>query len=123
MNCGEEVSSEFIVAGGYTPEIFESAEAALDDVTSSVSALVEAVQGNPVGFVGNDRSRADAEHKRTKRIAIIAFVGEQRAHRRRERQYIGRGGDVGVLAWRQMDGVGPAKRIAQRVDFCGASAA
>lgn len=119
MNCGEEVACKFVVSCSDTPKILQSAEAALDDVAPPVGSLVEAVQGDPVGLVGNDRPRSDAEDQRAERIAIVAFVGEERAHRRCECQHIGRSGNVGVLAWRQMDGAGPAEWIAQRMDFRG----
>ena len=32
LDGGEEVASELIVAGGNAPEVFQSAEAALDDI-------------------------------------------------------------------------------------------
>jgi hypothetical protein len=52
-----------------------------------------------------------------------AFVGEERAHGRRERQDIGRRSDIGILAWSQMQDDRPAERIALRMDFCRAATA
>ena len=123
MDGCEEISGEFVVASGYAPEILEPAEATLDDVSAFVGAFVEMMQGDAVGFVGNDGACATLDDQGAESIAIIAFVGKKCAHRRRERQDIGRGGDVGVLAGREMQGVWPTERIAQSMDFRGASAA
>ena len=123
MDGCEEIAGEFVVSCGYAPEILESAEASFDDVAPLVGALVERVQYYAVGFVGNDGFDAALGDECPEGVAVITFVGEESAHRRRQRQDIWRGGDVGVLAWRQMDCVGPTERIAQRVDFRGASTA
>jgi hypothetical protein len=42
---GEKVASEFVISGGDTAEIFQSAETSLDDIVPFVGALVEAVEG------------------------------------------------------------------------------
>lgn len=123
MDGSEEISGELIVTRGYTPEILESAEAALDDVAALVGASIEAMQRHAVRFVGNDGSGAALDDERAEGVAVVAFIGEQYAHRWRKRQDVGGGGDVGVLAWRQMNHVGPTESIAQRMNFRGASAA
>ena len=56
-------------------------------------------------------------------VAVIPFVGEECAHRRRERQNIWRRRDIGILAWSQVQNDRPAERIAQRMDFCRAASA
>ncbi len=123
MNGGEIISGELVVAGGNTPEIFEPAEAALDDIAPFVGCFVEVMEPDAVGFVGNDRLGTALADLRPEVIAVIAHVGNQGAHVRHERQNFGPGGDVGVLAWRQMKGYGPATRVARRVDFGRAPAA
>ena len=122
MNSGEKVSCEFVVAGGNAAEILEPAKTALYDVASSVGLFVEAMERNAVGFIGDDGLGAPFDDLRSEVIAIIAFVAEQSVHFRRERQNCGGRGDVGVLALRQMENYRPAKRIAQRMDFCRAPA-
>ena len=123
MDGCEEIAGEFVVASGYAPEILEPTEAPLDDVSAFVGAFVEMMQGDAVGFVGNDGPCTTFEDQGAESVAIIAFVGKERVHRWRERQDIWCRGDVGVLAGREMQGVWPTKRIAQSMDFRGASAA
>jgi hypothetical protein len=56
-------------------------------------------------------------------IAVITSIGDERAHRRCERQDARAYRDVGVLTWREMKAKRPAARIAQRVDLRCAPAA
>ena len=76
-----------------------------------------------VGFVGDHGLGAATNDLAAKVVAIRPFVGEERAHGRRERQNIGRRRDIGILAWSQMQDDRPAERIAQRMDFCRAASA
>ena len=123
MNGGQEITGELVVSGGYAAEVLEPAEAALDDVSAFVGAFVEAMEDDPVGFIGNDGLGAATDDFGAKVVAVIPFVGKERAHGRRERQNIGRRRDIGVLAWGQMQDNRPAERIAQRMDFCRAASA
>jgi len=123
MNGSQEIAGEFVVSGGDAAEVLEPAKAAFDDVSTFVNALVEAMDDDAVGFVGDDGLGAAANDFAAKVVAVIAFVGEERAHGRRERQNIGRCRDIGILAWRQVQDDRPAERIAQRMDFCRAAAA
>ena len=123
MNSGEEVPGELVVSRGNAAEVFEPAEAAFDDIAPSVSLLVEAMDSDSIGFVGNDRRGAAVDDLRPQVVAIVTFVGKQSTHIRRKCQDIGSCSDVGVLARRQMKNDWPAERIAQRVDFGRAPAA
>ena len=123
MNSGQEIPGELVVSGGYAPEVLEPAEAALDDVSAFVGALVEAMDDDTVRFVGDDGLGAATSNFAAKVVAVIPFVGEERAHGRRERQNVGRRRDIGILAWGQMQDDRPAERIAQRMDFCRAASA
>ena len=123
MNSGQEIPGELVVSGGDAPEVLEPAKAALDDISAFVGALVERMDDDTVGFVGNDRLGAAANDFAAKVVAVIPFVAEKRVHRRRERQNIGRRRDIGILAWGQMQDDRAAERIAQRMDFCGAASA
>jgi hypothetical protein len=44
----------------------------------------ETVEGYPVGFVWNDRLRAVIDDFGAKAVAVVAFVANERRHRRRE---------------------------------------
>ena len=123
MKSGEEVPGEFVVAGGNSPEVLEPAKAAFDDIAPFIGLFVEAVESDAIGLVGNDGLGAALGNLRAQVIAIIALVCKQSVHVRRERQNIGSGSDVGILARCQMQNDRSAKRIAQRVDFGRAPAA
>lgn len=123
MNSGEEISCQLVVASGDPPEVLGAAEAALDDVSPLVGSFVEAMEGDAVGLVGNNGLRTTIDDLRAQRVAVIPFVGDERAHGRRECQNIGRGRDVGILTGGQMKDNWPAERIAQRMDFGRAPAA
>jgi hypothetical protein len=118
MNSGQEIPGELVVSGRDAPEVLEPAEAAFDDISAFVGALVEAMDDDTVGFVGDDGLGAATNDFGAKVVTVIPFVGEKRAHRWCERQNIGRSSDVGILTWGQMQDDRPAERIAQRMDFC-----
>lgn len=123
MNSGHEIPGELVVSGCYAPEVLEPAEAALDDVSAFVGTFVETMDDDTVGFIGDYGLGAATGDFGAKAVAIIAFVGEERAHGWGERQNIGRSSDIGILAWGQMKDDRPAERIAQRMDFCRAPTA
>lgn len=123
MNSGQEIAGELIVSGGDAAEVLEPTKAALDDVSAFIGTLVEAMDDDAVGFVGDDGLGAATYDLAAKVVAIIPFVAEERAHGRRERQNIWRRRDIGILAWCQMQDDRPAERIAQRMDFCRAASA
>ena len=122
MNSGQEIAGELVVSGGDAAKVLEPAKAALDDVSAFIGTLVEGVDVYAVGFVGDDGLGAATYDFAAKVVAVIPFVGEERAHGRRERQNIWRRRDIGILAWCQMQDDRPAERIAQRMDFCRAAA-
>jgi hypothetical protein len=76
-----------------------------------------------VGFVGDDGPGSLTHDFGAQVVTVVAFVGEERAHRWRERKNIRRSNDIGILTWGQMHDNRPAERIAQRMDFCGAASA
>ena len=123
MNGSQEISGELVISRGDAPEVLEPAKAAFDDISTFVGVFVEAMDDDTVGFVGDDGLGAATNDFAAKVVAVIRFVGEERAHGRRERQNIGRRRDIGILAWGQMQDDRPAKRIAQRMDFCRSASA
>jgi hypothetical protein len=118
MNSSQEIPGEFVVSGSYAAEVLESAKAALDDISAFVGAFVEAMDDDTVGFIGDYRLGALTNDFGAKLVTVVAFVGEKRAHRWRERQNIGRSSNIGILTWGQMQDDRPAERITQRMDFC-----
>ena len=123
MNSGQEIPGELVVSGGDATEVLEPAEAAFDDISAFVGALVEAMDNDTVGFVGDDGLGPVTDDFGAKVVTVVALVGDKRAHGWRERQDIGSCSDIGILAWRQMQDDRPAQRIAQRMDFCRAASA
>ena len=123
MNSSQEISGELIISGGDAAEVLEPAKAALDDISAFIGAFVEAMDDDTVGFIGDDGLGAATNDFAAKIVAVISFVGEERAHRRRERQNIWRRRDIGIVAWGQVQDDRPAERIAQRMDFCRAASA
>jgi hypothetical protein len=123
MNSGQEIPGELVISRGDAPEVLEPAKAAFDDISAFVGAFVEAMDGDTVGFIGDDGLCAAPNDFAAKLVAVIPFVGEERAHGWGERQDIGRRSNIGVLTWGQMQDDRPAERIAQRMDFCRAASA
>ncbi|MGY4502180.1 hypothetical protein ACVWYH_006137 [Bradyrhizobium sp. GM24.11] len=121
MNSSQEIAGELVVSCCDAAEVLEPAKAAFDDVSAFVGTLIEAMDDDTVGFVGDDGLGAATYDFVAKVVAVIPFVGEERAHRRSERQNIWRRRDIGILAWGQMQDDRPAERIAQRMDFCRAA--
>lgn len=117
MNSGQEIPGELVISCGYTPEVFQPAKAALDDISTFVSSFVEAMDDDTVGFVGDDGFGPVTDDFGAKVVTVIAFVGDKRAHGWRERQNISRRGNISILAWGQMQDDRPAERITQRMDF------
>jgi hypothetical protein len=123
MNSGQEVPCELVISCGDAAEVLEPAKAAFDDISAFVGALVEAVDDDTVGFIGNDGLGAVTSNFGAKVVTVVPFVCEKRAHGWCERQNIGRGSDVGILAWGQMQDDRSTERIAQRMDFCRTASA
>jgi hypothetical protein len=55
LDGAEEVASELIITGSDASEVFQTAEAALDDIPALVGALLETVESYSVGLVWDDR--------------------------------------------------------------------
>jgi len=119
VDGSQKVSGKFVVASCDPPEILEPAETALDNITPFVGAFAEAVEGHPVGLVGNDGLCATIDDFGAKVVAIVASVPNEGRHGRRELQKGRPCGNIGVLAGSKMKCARSAIRVAQRVDFRG----
>jgi len=123
MDGGQEVPGEFVITRCDPPEVFEATEATLDNIAPFIGALAEAVEGDPVGFVWNDRLRAPIDNFGAKAVAVVSLIANEGRHGWRKFQKGRRCGDICVLAWSEMKCARSAIRIAQRVDFRGPPAA
>ena len=123
MNGGQEISGELVISCGDPAKVLEAAEAALDDVATFVGPLVEGMDDDAIGFVGNNRRCAALDDLGTQPVAVVALVGEKLRHEWRERQDIGCRGNVGILAGRQVKHDRPTERIAQPMNLGRAPAA
>ena len=123
MNSSEEIAGELVVSSSDAAEVLEAAEAALDDISALVGSLVEGMDDDAVGFVGDDRLCAAIDDLGAQVVTVIAFVGDEGAHGRGERQHVGGSSDVGILTGGEMKNDGPAERVAQAMDFGRAPAA
>lgn len=123
MNSSEEIARELVVSSGDASEVLEAAEAALDNVSALVGSLVEGMDDDAVGFVGDDRLCATTNDLSAQVVTVVAFVGEESAHGRGERQHVGGSSDVGILTGGEMKNDGSAERVAQAMDFGRAPAA
>jgi hypothetical protein len=77
MNGGQKIPGKLIVSRSYATEVFEPAEAALDDVSSFVGTFVEAMNDDPVGFVGNDWFGPAANDFSAELVAVVALVANE----------------------------------------------
>jgi len=76
VNSGKEICRELVVTGGDPTKVLETAEAALDDVSTFVGSFVEAMKEDPIGLVRNDRLCATLDDLRAQCIAVIPFVSD-----------------------------------------------
>ena len=123
MNSSEEIASQLVISSCDAAEVFEAAEAAFDDVAALVGSLVEGMDDDAVGFVGNDRLCAKADDLSAQLVAVISSIGKESLDSGGKRQHVGRSGDVGILAGGEMKDDGPTAWIAQAMDFGCAPAA
>src|SRR5208282_4539558 len=118
----EEVSGELVIACGDASEVFEAAEAALDDIATFIGLLVIANAFLAIGLAGDDRLDAVLFQEGAERVGIIAFVSEKLA-------YAGDQADtgfghhaVGGIARREDQNPGTTQRVDNRVNLAVAAA-
>lgn len=121
MNKGQERRGEFVVSGGNTSELLETAEETLDQISIPIEMSIERAKSAAIG-AGRDNSlsalRLDGCHES---IGVVTLVGDDKA----SRLILGlcsRLIDVCNLPRRQDDAQRIAQRIDRDVEFCGQSA-
>ena len=112
MDCGEEISGGFVVAGGDSAVLLDLAEEILDEVTCFVGIFVE-IALNLAVALGRDHERFSACKQRLDYplVGIESLVCQQDLGRHIGQQRVGALQIMGLA--RRQDEV---QRIAQRID-------
>ncbi|MCK1304174.1 hypothetical protein IVB42_00380 [Bradyrhizobium sp. 45] len=76
MDGSQEVPDEFVVASGDTPEILRRQQQR-SMTLRLLSALAEALDGHPVGFVWDCWLRATIDDFGAKAVAVVAFIANE----------------------------------------------
>ena len=121
--CGEIVSGQAVVSCCQTSPVFETAEEALDEVTTSIDGAIERVRNSPRRGGWDDSLDATGFEPVTQAVRVISFICDQVFRRRDGTQQRHGHADVGNVAGRQREGDRPAAIIGQTMDFRGATAA
>ncbi len=90
MDGGQEVSGELVVSSGDAAKVLDAAKASFDGVSALVGALVEGMDDDAIGFVGDDRDCAALDDLGAQPVTVVALVGKKLRHEWRERQDGGR---------------------------------
>jgi hypothetical protein len=122
VNSGEEISGEFVVAGGDSSKVLEFIEEALDKIAFAVEREIAISLGAAAGRRRDNRSDSALGQGVDKPISVEGLVADQGIGIGGFNERLGAGQIVG-LTWRehQLDGI--AQSIDERVDFGGQSAA
>jgi hypothetical protein len=75
-DSGQEVPSEFVVAGCDAPEVLEAAEGFFDEVTALVALGVVANDALAIRAAGNDRDDCALAQMFPQAVGIVSFVSE-----------------------------------------------
>ena len=113
---------EFVVSCCDTPEIFEPAEAAFDDVALLVGVLVVRDFLFAVGFARDNGFDVALFEEGSDRIGIIAFVGQEFFDAGDQADAVFGHHAIGGVAGREDEGPRPAKRVDYRMDLAVATA-
>jgi len=122
MDAGEEISGEFVVAGGDGAKVLEFVEEAFDEIALAVKSKVTRPRCLAVGLWGNHRGDVALGERVEQRIGVIGLVPDQGFWIGRGKQRL-RTGEIVSLPGRQHQVDGIAKRIDKGVDLGGQSAA
>jgi hypothetical protein len=122
LDAGEEVSGEFVVAGGDGAKVLEFVEEALDEIALAVEREVTRARRLAIGFRSNHRCDVAPGQGVDERVGVESFIANQHFWIGRIQQGLGASEIVG-LPGRQHDFDGISERIDQGVDFGGQSTA
>jgi hypothetical protein len=122
LNSGEEISSEFVVAGGDGTKVLELVEEALDEVAFAIEREIALTLGFSVGLWRNHRSDSSPGERVDQWIGVVGLVAEQGAGIDGVDQRLG-ASQIVALTRREDQFDGIAQRIDKSVDFGSQSAA
>jgi len=74
---GEEISREFVVAGGDSAEVFECVEESFDEIAFAIEGEVAVSLNETIGLGRNDRFDASGLEGQDQSIRVIGFVREK----------------------------------------------
>jgi hypothetical protein len=114
----KEAGGGLVVSGGDAAKQAQKAHHALDAIAPGKAAMIERARGFAVGLPWDDGARAAQMQLCAQAVGVMAFVGEKLARRGlAKREQVRRGGDVGGLAGRQVQGERQAVRVRQDMDL------
>ena len=122
LNCGEEISGEFVVAGRNGAKVLNFVEEALDEVALSVEHEIALSLDLAVGFWGNHRRDFPPSKGIDQRIGVVGLVSNQCLRIGVFNQVL-RASQIVDLACREHQIGGVAQGVDESVDFRGQSAA
>ena len=122
MNSGQEISGEFVVAGGDGSKVLEFIEKPLDQVAFAVKREIVRPRDLAIELWGDDRDDSPLGEAIDERIGVVGFVADQGLRIGAVNQRLCASQIVG-LPWREYQVDGIAQGIDERVDFGGQSAA
>jgi hypothetical protein len=118
LDEAEEAFGGLVVARRDAAKLPQQTHHALDAVAPGIAAPVQRAGRFAVRLPWDDRARAAQIQLRAQAVGVITFVGEQFARPGlAKREQVQRGGDVGGLARRQMQGQGQSICDRQDVDL------
>jgi hypothetical protein len=117
VDCGEEISRRFVIAGGDRTILLEFAEEVLDEVTRLVEIFVELALDRAVGpWRDHDRLSARAQRFDHPLVGIEGFVRHQGIGNHVRQQSVGTCQIMG-LAGRKFEPQWIAQRIDERMNL------
>src|SRR5260370_9213966 len=122
LDGGEEISSEFVVARGDGPVVFDFVEEALDEIALAIEHEIAIALRLAVGFWRDHRSDGSLIECVDQRIGVVSLVADERPWIDIFEQR-SRASQVMFLPWRQHQVTGITQRIDERVDFGAHSSA
>jgi hypothetical protein len=111
VKAGEEVSGGFLVARGYSTELFDKLEETLDKIALTVEREIAVAFGFSVCLGRNDRRYLAHREARDQAVGVIAFVSENGLGFYLGQERFGLGDVVDLSA-----GEAQRQRVAQSVD-------
>ncbi len=118
MDCGEEISGEFVVARGDGAVVFDLVEEALHEITFAVEGEVTFPLDRAVGLGRDHRGDSPRDEGLDQPIGVISLVAEQRLRTGAFEKGLD-ADQIVNLAGGEREGDGVTQSIDQSVDLGG----